>query len=118
MSARGVTAAVIFFAAAVLVGYDLWALVTPAPGDTLSEVMRDAGPPAAFATGWLAGHFFLQGLPRLLPHWVGLLLGSVLCAGVSLLVADFPRPWDSVLALCWGVGGGAVLWPLQPRGTR
>lgn len=114
-AAQRLTGAVIFAAAALLVGYDLWALATPAPADTLSEVMRDAGAPAAFATGWLAGHFFLQGIPRILPHWAGLLVGLVVGAVATAALAPLPRPFDSVIALLVGTLAGAVLWPLQGR---
>lgn len=114
MTARGLTSAVIFGAAALLVGYDLWALATPAPDDTLSEVMRDWGPASAFATGWLAGHFFVP-LPRVLPSWAGLAAGAVLWAFSVVALASFPRPMDAVLALVIGALGGAVLWPLEPK---
>lgn len=112
---RSLTVAVIFLAAALLVGYDLWAFATVETNDTLSEVMRDAGPPAAYATGFLAGHFFIQLTPRRLPHLVALLLGLVGCALVSLATTVVPRPWDAIAALVVGSAAGAMLWPLQER---
>jgi hypothetical protein len=112
---RSLTIAVIFLAAASLVGYDLWAFATVETHDTLSEVMRDAGAPAAYATGFLAGHFFIQLTPRRLPHVVALLLGLVGCVLVSLATAVVPRPWDAVSALVVGSVAGAMLWPQEER---
>lgn len=72
MTWRRITAIVIVAAVALLIGYDVLVAVTPEPGDTISEVLRDAmhaHPVIAFALGVLCGHLvWAQRAPKQRPQ--------------------------------------------------
>ena len=112
MDYRRISQITIALVTILLIGYDFLPFASSPDHDTLSEVMRDtalASSALPFGWGFLAGHFFVQALPRSLTHTQALGTAAALAAMVH--VADVPG-W---LALLLGVAAGAVLWPLDRR---
>ncbi len=111
---RRISQILIVLATVLLIGYDFLPFASSPDHDTLSEVMRDtalASSALPFGWGFLAGHFFVQWLPRKLTHLQALSCAAALAAVVH--AADAPG-W---LAVLLGVAAGAVLWPLDSRST-
>jgi hypothetical protein len=110
MNLRQISQLLIIATVVLLIGYDFLPFATPVAGDTLSEVMRDVGMQSKalpFGWGFLAGHFFVQLVPRRLTHTLALTTAS----GVALVLHVTNPP--AGVALLLGVLAGAVLWPLE-----
>lgn len=112
---RRLSQILIVLATVLLIGYDFLPFASSPDHDTLSEVMRDtalASSALPFGWGFLAGHFFVQWLPRRLTHAQALSAA----AGIALAVHVVSPPgWAAVLL---GVGAGALLWPLDQRDSN
>jgi hypothetical protein len=101
--------AIIVLTCVLLIGYDVLPFASAPDHDTLSEVMRDGAlSSSALPYGWgfLAGHFFVQWVPRRLTHAQALSAAAGLAFVVHLVS---PPGWAAVLL---GVAAGALLWPL------
>lgn len=97
-----------------LAAYDVAPFLSDTDGDTISEVVRDAGATVAsvpFAVGFLVGHFFWPG-DRKLSHGAALSIGAALAALAALLGWVVPAI-PSVAFVAVGALAGRLLWPLK-----
>lgn len=113
------TIVILIVAAASLIAWDIYAALNRKPGDTISEVMLDAGKRVAglpFVFGVLAAHLFMPHNFKVLVQmpWAGFILGFafIVVTVAGILVrrewSRFPITWP---AFVLGVLAGLALWP-------
>ena len=121
---RRVTIAAILAAAAALIGWDVYAALSPGDGDTISEVslaFARRHPSIAFLVGGLLGHLFwpLRDPPRrsrTIPAMVVIALGVVLWDALG--TAGMPQLLRSpAAALVAGLPLGHFLWGQRAEGA-
>jgi len=112
---RGVTKIVIIAVVVGLIGYDIFVVVEPTEGDTISEVTLSWAWQSAFvpfALGVLGGHFtWPRKASPTFRKWSAL---GLLAFGVALLGADFLNLTPNVMPVIYflpGVLAGHIFWP-------
>lgn len=94
--------------------YDIAPFQTAVDGDTVSEVIRDAGlssPSVPWAVGFLMGHFFWPGR-REVPHGVAIGFGA-LVAIIFHLLRDVLDVMPMIVLVGAGAWCGHLVWPLE-----
>jgi hypothetical protein len=130
MTTRLVTSIVIIATIVGLIAYDIWVVIEPTPGDTISAIVLNFAirhPFASFAAGILCGHLFwpmqLHG-KNVIPipfsavpmHWktyATIALIVLICVAVLLLVLDVKGMLGvhPAIMLALGIPAGHWGWP-------
>jgi len=113
-----ITAIIVIAATLGLIGWDIWVVVEPTPGDTISEVFLGftyRHPFVAFALGVLCGHLTWPRTFNSDHKWT--ILIALIITSVATLVLDLsgilPRMLP-IIPLAVGIPIGHLLWP-QPK---
>jgi hypothetical protein len=116
MNYRAVTRALVLCAVALIGLYDVLPFWSPVDGDTVSEVVRDAGmqsPAVPWGVGFLVGHFFWPG-ERELSHAAAIGFGVGAGVVLHLFAPVFASlPAASIVVCAVGAFCGHLVWPLE-----
>ncbi len=111
------TIGLLIFVTVLLIGWDIYVFTNETAGDTISEVLWEAGRrwwSLPFAFGFLMGHLFWPRKSPLVP-WpmVGMLIGvaaAVLGLNAVTWGCGWIYDWQSPAALLLGIPLGHALW--------
>ena len=115
MKTRLVTSAIIIATIVGIIAYDIWVVIEPTPGDTISEVILGFSmrhPFASFASGVLCGHLFWPMAKRTKAYVIGA-LATLIAVGISMLVLDISGMVPTLNPCLWfvlGVPAGHFGW--------
>lgn len=108
---RLVTIAIILFTFVFILIWDIYAAITPEPGDTVSKVMKDLynnHPTFAWITGVLCGHFCSGVDTSNLA--ISLSLLGIITLGIAYLDFMHRVPFNPIFVLIPGALAGYLCW--------
>jgi uncharacterized membrane protein len=118
MNTKLITAIIVIVTILGLIAWDIWVVIEPTPGDTVSEIFLGfaySHPFSSFALGVLCGHLTWPRTFNSNYKWT--ILAALIINSVAILVLDLsgilPRMLP-IIPLAVGIPIGHLLWP-QPK---